>query len=93
MNANYAELCMLMSSDLVDHTHLRNKDRQYFLEKVKYMNYLRDDGRRLKLTDTLCCMWQVHQQENCLQHSFGAVRIFTDAKFFQAFLNIPGPFS
>ena len=55
-DANYEELCMLMSTDLGDHTYPGNKIRQYVDQKVKFMNFLREDGCREKSTGVLRCM-------------------------------------
>ena len=35
-DANYEELCMLMPTDLGDHTYPGNKIRQYADQKLKY---------------------------------------------------------
>ena len=45
-DANYEDLCMLMPTDLGDHTYPGNKIRQYANQKFKYMNFCREDGRR-----------------------------------------------
>ena len=52
-DANYKELCMLMPTDLGDHTYPGNKIRQYVDQKVKFMSFRREDGRREKPTDVL----------------------------------------
>ena len=89
-DAWYKELCMLMPMDLNlgDHTYPGNKIRQYVDQKLKYMNFRREDGRREKPTDVLCCMQELRKHGSCLQHSFGPGRIFTNYEFKQVYWNI-----
>ena len=91
-NADYEELCMLMPADLGYHTYPRNKIRQYVNQKVKFMNFRREDGRREKPTDVFRCMRKFRLLGSRCQHSFGPVRIFTDDEFKQVYWNID-PFS
>ena len=87
-DANYEELCMLMSTDLEGHTYPGNKIRQYVDQKVKFMNFHREDGRRKKPTDVLRCMRELRELRSRCQHSFGPGGIFTDDEFKQVYWNI-----
>ena len=88
VDANYKELCMLMPTDLGDHTYPGNKIRQYVDQKVKFMNFRCEDGRRDKPTNVLRCMWGLRLLGSCCQHLFGTARIFTDDEFKQVYWNI-----
>ena len=70
MDAAYEELCMLMPTDPGDHTFPGNKICQYVDQKVKFVNFRREDGRREKPTDVLRRMWELRLLDRCCQHSF-----------------------
>ena len=84
-SANYEKLCILMSTDLGDHTYPRNKIRQYALQKLKYTNFRRaDDGRRENPTSVLCRIRELRAYGSRLEHSFGVDGILMNDEFKQA---------
>ena len=76
---------MAVATDLGDHTYPENKIRQYVDQKVKYMNFRREDGRREKPTDVLRHMRKLRELGSRCQQSFGPYGIFTDDEFKQVY--------
>ena len=79
---------MLVPTDLGDHTYPGNKIRQYADQKLKYMNFCQDDGRREKPTDVLRHMRELGEHDSRFQHPLGSGEIFTDDEFKQVYWNV-----
>ena len=86
-NANYDALVRLIPTDLGDHPYPGNKIRQYLLNKVRYKNYRREDGKRYRPTDFLRRLRLVRELGDRTQHSMPAGDFLTDDEFLQTVWN------
>ena len=77
-----------MPTGLGDHTYPGNKIRQYVDQKLKYMNFCREDGRRKKPIDVLRRMREIREHGSRLQNLFRPDEIFTVDEFKQVYWNV-----